>query len=119
VNLKDKNGVAISSATVTLKDKNGTQIFSVVTDANGNIATQTVSRGYYDGAHGNTLQDCSPHTLTISKAGYQTYVSILTLTAAINLFIKLAKTGSVLLSLGQPVLNLKASDPENLNVLVL
>jgi hypothetical protein len=117
VNLKDKNGAAISGATVTLKDKNGTQIFSVTTDANGNIAVQTVSRDCYDGTHGDTPY--SPHTLTISKAGYQTYASILTLTAAINLFIKLAKTGSVLLSLGQPVLNLKASDPENLNVLVL
>lgn len=113
VNLKDKNGVAISSATVTLKDKNGTQIFSVTTDVNGDIVTQIVSRGYYDGTHGSTLQDYSPHTLTISKAGYQTYVSILTPTATTNLFIKLAQAVPIFLNLGQPAINLKTTDPEN------
>jgi hypothetical protein len=40
----------------------------VATSGSGDIATQTVSRGYYDQAHGNTLQDYGPHTLTISKA---------------------------------------------------
>lgn len=115
----DKDNNAINGATVTLTDKDGNQVFSITTDANGSIAKQTVSRGHYNQANGNTLQDYGPHTLAIMKAGYQTYTKKFVLTGKTVWEIKLAKTGSVLLSLGQPVLNLKASDPENLNVLVL
>ena len=63
-----------ASATVTLKDVSGNTVFSVTSDAaTGLIATQTVSRGYYDQAHGNTLQDYGPFTLTITKAGKMPY----------------------------------------------
>ena len=57
---------------MTLKDKDNTQIFSLSTDANGQITQQNVQYGYYDQAHGDTLQAYSPHTLTVSKAGYET-----------------------------------------------
>jgi hypothetical protein len=73
LNVTDSSGNPINTATVTLKDKDGNTVFSVSTDANGNIVQQTVSRGYYNQANGNTLQDYGPHTLTITKAGYQTY----------------------------------------------
>jgi hypothetical protein len=86
---------------------------------NGNIATQTVSRGYYDQAHGNTLQDYGPHTLTIIKAGYQNYIKKLTLSAKTAWEVKLAKAQHILLNSGRPVLNLKPSDPENKSVVVL
>ena len=121
VNLKvtDKDNNPINGATVTLKDKDGNQVFSVNTDANGNIVTQTVSRGYYDQAHGNTLQDYSPHILTITKLGYQTYVKEFTLSAKTAWEVKLAKAQHILLNSGRPVLNLKPSDPENKSVVVL
>jgi hypothetical protein len=115
----DKDNNPINGATVTLKDKGGNQIFSVNTDANGNIATQTASRGYYDQAHGSTLQDYGPHTLTIAKAGYQTYIKKFTLSAKTIWEIKLAKAVNVLLNLGQPLLNLRPSDSENPNVMTL
>jgi hypothetical protein len=76
----DNNGAPLSGTTVTLKDKNGNTVFSVSTAADGTITQQTVSRGYYDYAHGNTLQDYGPHTLTISKSGYMAYTHTFTLT---------------------------------------
>ena len=69
----DKDNVAISGATVTVKDNTGANVFSVNTAADGTIAQQTVSRGYYNQANGDTLQEYSPHNLTITKAGYITY----------------------------------------------
>lgn len=115
----DATGAPINGATVTLKDKNGNTIFSLTTDANGQIATQTVSRGYYDQAHGDTLQDYSPHTLTITKAGCQTYVKQFTLTEKTKWEIKLAKAQAILLSAGNPIVNLNPANPENNNVLVM
>jgi hypothetical protein len=115
----DKDNTAINGATATLKDKDGNTIFSVATNGSGDIATQTVSRGYYDQAHGNTLQDYGPHTLTISKAGYQTYVKKFVLAAKTAWEVKLARANTVLFDQGAPVLDVKPLDPENRNVVVL
>jgi|GEM_PF-3258894 len=61
-------------ATVVLKRADGTQVFSVTADAvTGAIATQTVTRGYYNTANGNTLQDYGPFRLEITKAGKMPY----------------------------------------------
>lgn len=69
-----------AGATVTLTDKDDNVVFSVTADAvTGKIATQTVSRGYYAQATGDTLQDYSPHTLTITGTGYIPYVRTFTL----------------------------------------
>jgi hypothetical protein len=114
---KDNNN--ISGATVTLKNKYGDSIFIVSTAADGTIATQTVTRGYYNKANGSDLIDESPHTLTITKAGYQTYVKKFILSSKTAWEIKLAKAQQVLLNSGRPVLNLKPSDPENKSVVVL
>ncbi len=63
-----------TSATVTLKNGAGSTVFSVTSDAvTGKIATQTVSQGYYDQAHGNTLQDYGPFRLAITKTGKMSY----------------------------------------------
>jgi hypothetical protein len=49
-------------------------VFSVTADVvTGAIATQTVSRGYYNQPNGDTLQDYGPFTLTITKAGKMPY----------------------------------------------
>lgn len=115
----DKENNAISGATVTLKDKDDNQVFQVTTDAQGEIATQTVSRGWYEQATGDTLNEYSPHTLTIEKAGCQTYERKLALEEKTKWEIKLAKAVGVFLDFGRPVVNLKKSDPESKNVVVL
>jgi len=69
----DKDGTAIDTAAVTLKDKDGNVVFNVNTAADGTIAQQTVSRGWYQKTTGDTLNEYSPHNLTIVKANYQTY----------------------------------------------
>jgi hypothetical protein len=59
-----------TSATVTLKNADGTTAFSVTSDAvTGAIVTQMVIRGTFDQAHGNSMQEYGPFTLTITKAG--------------------------------------------------
>ncbi len=81
----DSAGAAISGATVTLKNADASNAFSVNTVADGSIVQQTVSRGYYDKANGNTLQDYGPFTLIISKVGYMTYThNLLVIDAAVN-----------------------------------
>lgn len=70
----DKDGNPINGATVTLYDKDDNQVFQVSTAADGTITEQTVSRGYYNQANGDTLQDYGPHKLTVSKSGYMNYV---------------------------------------------
>jgi hypothetical protein len=77
-----------AGATVTLKDNAGTTVFTE-TPATGTITTQTVSRGYYNQANGNTLQDYGPFTLTITKDKKQTYSDQITLTEKTKLDIKL------------------------------
>lgn len=119
IKVTDKDNNSVNGATVTLRDKEGSVVFTASSGANGSIAAQIVSRGYYDQAHGNTMQDYGPHILIIAKVGYQTYVKKLIAADKVNWEIKLAKVATVLSSLGQPVLNLKASDPENTNLLVL
>jgi hypothetical protein len=85
-----------TNAVVTLKDNTGTVVFTE-TPASGTITTQTVSRGFYNQANGNTLQDYGPHTLTISKQGKQTYTDTLTLTEKTKLDITLLNQPNPLL----------------------
>lgn len=66
--------VPIENADVTLYDKDMTEVFNTTTDSNGEIAEQTVSRGYYDQTNGNTLQDYGPHFLVVTAAGYEDYM---------------------------------------------
>lgn len=115
----DKAGNPIPGATVTVKDTNGTLVFSVTTKADGTIGTQTITRTTYSGTNGGTVTDYSPHALTIIKAGYQTYVKTLMLSAKTSWEIKLAKAQALLLDSGSPIVNLLPTDPENNMVLAL
>jgi len=124
MNLKvlDKDGNPVEGATVTLCDKDGTQIFSTTTDINGEIPEQTVLYARYKQDHpsvGTIATIYSPHKLEVKKAGYQDYQITFTLDNKIDWKIKLAKAVSVFLSFGRPVVNLKKTDPENKNVMVL
>ena len=78
-------------ATVTLKKADGNTVFSMTANATtGVIASQTVSRGYYDQAHGNTMQDYGPFTLTITKTGKMPYIQTgIVLSSKINWLIAL------------------------------
>lgn len=75
----DKNNTPIQTATVKIWDKDSNLVVDTTTDANGVIATQTITRGYYNQANGNTLQEASPHLIKIEKAGYPTYEADFTL----------------------------------------
>lgn len=66
--------VPIEGADVTLYDKDGNEVFNETSDEDGWIPTQTVSRGYYNQANGNTLQDYGPHFLVVTKDGYEPYM---------------------------------------------
>ncbi len=112
-----------SGATAVLKDKDGNVVFSVVADGNGNIAQQIVSEGFFDYTHGGNLQDMqhfSPFVLEISKPGCQTYrePSIVFAEKA-KWRVRLVKAKPILSYLGQPIVNLNATDPENALVLPL
>ena len=90
LHIVDKNGVAISGAAVSLKQADLTEVVNTTTGADGKISQQTITRGYYDYTHGNTLQDYGPHTLTITRTGYGTYTGILTVDRKLDLEIELA-----------------------------
>lgn len=79
------------NAVVTLTRVDGTTVFSLTADAStGAIETQTVTKGYYNSANGNSLQDYGPFTLRISKAGKMSYTdSNILLTSKTALHIQL------------------------------
>jgi hypothetical protein len=90
LHVTDGKGNNLSEAAVTLKNHAGNTVFSVTSGVDGRITEQTVSRGYYDQAHGNTLQDYGPHTLTVTKTGFQDYRDTITLDRKMDLEIALA-----------------------------
>lgn len=71
IHVNDKDGTNLASATVLCEDQYGTQIFSVASDANGDIAEQTIN---YRARAISATTTYSPHKFTISKAGYKTLV---------------------------------------------
>lgn len=85
----DKDNVAINAATVKVWDKDSNLIVDTTTNASGVIATQTITRGYYDFTNGDTLQEASPHLIKITKAGYTMYEADFTLGDKIDWLIAL------------------------------
>jgi hypothetical protein len=78
----------ISGASVKIYDKNSNLLVDTTTDANGNIAQQTLT--YQSGVDSNpphtgnwnyttTWITLSPHTIVIAKSGYQTITTVFTL----------------------------------------
>lgn len=76
----DKEGNGIYGAVVTITDKNGAQVFSTTTAVSGDITQQQITYRQYDSGGASPGQSSppindntfSPHTVTISKAGYIT-----------------------------------------------
>ena len=50
-----------------------TIIPTTFTDVNGNIPTRCTTRGYYNAANGDVLQDFAPLLIVVTKDGYQDY----------------------------------------------
>ncbi len=72
INVRDKTGAALQSVTVLCEDQADAQVFSVSTDANGDIAQQTVTYKLHDSTPAVTTN--SPHKFTLSKTGFHTLV---------------------------------------------
>jgi len=81
IHIADKDGVDLAGVVVDCEDQFGNPVWAagtVVTNATGDIAEQTISRGYCSDPDNNLdtdlTVDYSPHVFTISKAGYETQV---------------------------------------------
>jgi hypothetical protein len=102
IHLTDKDGNAIEGATVNLYDKDGNPVWvedSVTTGVDGKIIEKTAQYGRYyalgtvDGGDGVTyLESNTPHTLTITKDGYQDYQDIITIDRKMDLEVALLQT---------------------------
>lgn len=73
IQVVDRDGTVLESATVLCEDDDGNQIFSASTDSNGDITEQNMNYKSFTGTS-ETLEDFSPHKFSISKAGYETLV---------------------------------------------
>lgn len=89
----DKDNAPLNAATVKVWDKDSNLVVDTTTNASGVIATQTITRGYYNRLNGNTLQEKSPHLIKIEKAGYTTYEADFTLVDKIDWLIALQAAG--------------------------
>lgn len=110
----DTQGVAISGATITATDSLGTQVFSVTTDANGVMATQTITHQLIRTANLGPLVTYSPFTISISKTGYQTKSYEITIDEKMEDIQALEAAVSFIKPVGKPiVLNLSKANPQN------
>jgi hypothetical protein len=101
LHLTDQGSTNISGASVVLKDKDGNTVFSVSSGADGKIAQQTVLYRKYVHVLNNYNGDAynpteyGPHTLTITKAGYQDYQDVITIDRKMDLEVALALEADV------------------------
>jgi hypothetical protein len=71
----NSRGSVIEGVTVSITDSQGTSLGSFTTDVNGDITEQIITwyKGSWTaGSTGITWVEYSPHTITISKTGYET-----------------------------------------------
>jgi parallel beta-helix repeat protein len=78
----DTHGTAVGNASVTITDSTGATAFTGTTNASG--VTSAVLREYrrYNQSGTNYVQSFNPYTVTVSKAGYGTSVSSVTVDQA-------------------------------------
>lgn len=106
----------IEDADVVVVDKDNTGVATVATDSSGDIATQTVQIDYYDYDPYSTDTSFfkqtwqTPHTITISKTGYQTKVIPIEILEKTSLTISLEKAVDAVIAKGKLVIN---TDPSN------
>jgi len=112
----ESDGTAISGATVTITDAGGTQVFSGTTDEDGDITQQQLN--YYIGDYvknvGYSWNLKTPHTVTISKTGYQTKTMVLTMDRKREEIVVLEKVVKFITAGGDPLLwNLAPTNSQN------
>lgn len=71
INVKKADGTNLAGVNVKCFDKDDNEAFSVNTDANGDIAEQTVTYKKWEGTD-ETLTEYTPHKFVVSKTGYET-----------------------------------------------
>lgn len=100
LNIIDEQGNPIEGATLSLVDVYGTTQDTATSDANGDIVSDAVFslQYYFDpfDPNRNTVtdvaeKDFNPYTVTISKSGYKTYKTIMTLNQKLTTTITLSK----------------------------
>jgi hypothetical protein len=90
------------------------------TDANGNIPTRCVTRGYYDQAHGDVLQDYAPLLIIISKDGFMDYRDEMSIAMKTAYQISMNRTVPVIFTAGgRRLIDMKPTDPQSLMYLEL
>jgi len=113
----DVSGNPISGAAVVIKDVFGTQVASISTDANGDITQQKLINAKavwnYPGT-GITWTTYTPHTVTISKTGYQTKTIKYTMDRRREEIEVLEPAVKLLMPMGKRIYkNLKPEDGQN------
>jgi hypothetical protein len=90
------------------------------TDANGNIPTRCVTRGYYDQAHGDVLQDYAPLLIIISKDGFMDYRDEMSIAMKTAYQISMNRTVPMIFTAGgRRLIDMKPTDPQSLMYLEL
>ena len=85
------------------------------TDANGNIPTRCVTRGYYDQVHGDVLQDYAPLLIVITKDGFMDYKDTMNIAMKTAYQISISHTVPVIFtSGGRRLIDMKPTDPQSL-----
>jgi len=73
IHVTDSDGNDLSGVTVLCEDKDGGEVFSVETDAEGDIAEQTINYKQWAGTE-EALTEYSPHKFTFRHDDYPDYV---------------------------------------------
>lgn len=113
----DETETGILGAGVKIWDFGGVLVTDTTTNATGYISTQTLSFGYYSQPHGNTPTMKTPHTIEISKAGYQSYVTKFTVNKKLDWTLRLLKTQPIQFCEGIPILQLAPESQEDDRIL--
>jgi len=123
VKVLDTNGNPVVGAIVSFTDLENTTS-SETTDVNGEVVDKILNYKRYTGGtdQANTyhqwlmddVTSLSPHTLTISKDGYQTYTSEITMDSKKELVITLQKSVDLIFPRsGGKFINLDSANPQN------
>jgi len=73
IHIADKDGINLAGVAILCQDTDSNAVFNVNTNANGDIAQQTITAKHFKDI-AKTEKDYSPFKFTISKAGYETMV---------------------------------------------
>ena len=102
--VQDSNGQAISGADIVIKDKDGHDVFTGQTDSSGQAK---VPLRQYDKSNTGDVY-YTPHTITVTKDGYETVTQEVTMDATKSLTVSLTAMGVVTPPFGADLSRVKA-----------